>query len=185
MAVSFYVGRAFTSSGMDSARPVTALPSPGLAVGRGGGAPAVPPAGGGRVIWNRKPRAGMCLALVPRAALRNRWYAMMVLQLRLLLLTVLRSASVGVVAGIAVAAREILAQDYLRQHLWRTALWIACRDTALGALVGAAGGACLGERRTVRALVPLRRTAGDSRVPCIRTSSRDLCGHARGDASTS
>ena len=60
----------------------------------------------------------------------------MILQLRLLSLTVLRSASVGVVAGIAVAAREILAQDYLRQHLWRTALWIACRDTALGALGG-------------------------------------------------
>lgn len=66
---------------------------------------------------------------------------MMILQLRLLSLTVLRSASVGVVAGLAVAAREIAAQDYLPQHLWRTALQIACRDTALGALVGAAGGA--------------------------------------------
>jgi len=66
---------------------------------------------------------------------------MMILQLRLLLLMVLRSASLGLVAGIAFAVREILAQDYLRQHLWRTALSIACRDTALGALVGAAGGA--------------------------------------------
>ena len=66
---------------------------------------------------------------------------MMILHLRLLSLTVLRSASLGVVAGIAFAAREILAQHYLPQHLWRTALWIACRDTALGALVGAAGGA--------------------------------------------
>jgi arylsulfatase A-like enzyme len=66
---------------------------------------------------------------------------MMILQLRLLLLTVLRSASLGVVAAIAFAAREILFQHYLPQHLWRTALSIACRDAALGALVGAAAGA--------------------------------------------
>ena len=184
MAVSFYVGRAFTSSGMDSARPATALPSPGLAVGRGGGAPTVPPAGGGRVTWNRRaarwdvprpyPTSGatespVCHDDPPAAALvadgsplglgwsrrRHRCRSQ-------------RDPRSGLPPATPLADRAV---DRLPRHRARRA--------------GGPRGACLGERRTVRALVPLRRTAGDSRVPCIRTSSRDLCGHARGDASTS
>lgn len=59
-------------------------------------------------------------------------------QQRTLLQTVLVSTSVGIVVGLVLALREVLAQQYVSQHLWRTALWIACRHTLLGALVGSA-----------------------------------------------
>jgi arylsulfatase A-like enzyme len=120
----------------------------------------------------------MGFALIPRAVLRNRRYAMMILHLRLLLLTVLRSASVGVVAGLAVAAREVSAQHYLPQHLWRTALWIACHDTALGALVGAAGGAVMivSLAGWQAALAMARRRSGEARPEPMGGATSQSCG---------
>ncbi|UCH34267.1 MAG: sulfatase, partial [Armatimonadota bacterium] len=67
----------------------------------------------------------------------------MIRHLRLLSPTVLHSASIGGIAGIVFAAREIAAHDYLRHHLWRTALWIASRDAAFGALLGGVTGALM------------------------------------------
>ena len=61
-------------------------------------------------------------------------------RLRVLLLGAGVSAAVSIIAGLWHAAGEIGSHDYLRQGLWRTALWNACRDSSLAANVGAAAG---------------------------------------------
>jgi arylsulfatase A-like enzyme len=61
--------------------------------------------------------------------------------LRSLLLSSLLAASLGVLGGAVIAAKEILVQNYPRLGLWRTTLWILCTDTSLGAGVGGAAGA--------------------------------------------
>jgi len=49
-------------------------------------------------------------------------------------------AALGVILGLASAAREIAQQEYLSQGLRRTSLWILCDRSVIGALLGAAIG---------------------------------------------
>ncbi len=80
-------------------------------------------------------------------------------RLRMLLLAALISASAGIITGLGFAAKEIRAQQYLAHGLWRTALWLASRDSMLGVAAGAIAGALL-----FLSLLPLR-TSPSARPP--------------------
>lgn len=49
-------------------------------------------------------------------------------------------AAVGLAAGCYLAGREVVANRYLAQGLWRSSLWLACRCSLLGALAGIGAG---------------------------------------------